>query len=343
MSDEDKEPNPEAREKPKSSKLGCALLLFCLAAIAGAGAFVYFFWLRPSPRAHRHIPRGVQMALRADAVELFTFKPVREHLWPVLIEARKNSAASDIEKKRARIREATGVTMPDDLREIIVASVDAKQWIAAIAGPIKPGRFVDGMEKLFREDGVTGWTKDGDLLVQSLGAAIGQAEDGTIVIGTGKSVVLSALPERDDPDPAELPLPTSGALSFMMTSAAYRGALGLMPSFAPTETLAAIERLNGTMTLSETPKIDIRLLPKGITAAKLAAELEAELGKLKLALLLLPSDLGGGKQAIGGAKVSAQGDHVQIATEWPYPPLAAGIERAADVLAELLARRSEPR
>ncbi len=338
---------PGADPPPAPRRRWPLILLGFLLILGAAGAYLWFFVVRPTPLALHHMPRGCNLAIRADAYEILTFKPVREHLWPVLLQAEKDEAkAPDATKKRLdRLREATGVRIPEDLRELIVASVDGKQWVAVLAGHIARGRFVDGLEKVLKDEGATGWTRDGDLLLAPFGLVVGQADDGTLVAGSDKKVVLAALPERDDdPDPAELPLPSQGAVSFLLTDTAYRGALTrLPPSIGAFDTLAEIERLNGTITLSESPRLDVRLLPKGVKPDKLANDLDGELSKLKLALLLVPSDLGGAKQAIGGASVAVEGRDVHVGAPWPYEPLDRAVADFAGVLAGALARAPQPK
>lgn len=321
------------------------LLLAALAlslAVLGGGAYLYFAVLRPTPRAHRHVPRGCNVAVRLDAYELLTFKPVREHLWPVLWEARKREPDA-MKKRLERVRAATGIRVPEDLREAIVASLDGTQWVAVLGGTLEAGRFVDGMATVLPAEGFDGWSRDGDLLVHHSGTALGQADDGTLVLGTGKAIVLAALPERDgDPDPGELPLPRQGAVSFMLTSAAYKGALGRLPDTFRLDTLDEIDKLDGALTLGDEPRIEVVAAPRGVSADKLAGDLDDALGKIKLALLLVPSDFAGGKQALGSAAAAAAGNQVRVTADWPYAALDRAIADWSAALADRLAQTPAP-
>jgi hypothetical protein len=326
----------------KKKKLVLAGLALVLAALAGGGAYFYFVVVRATPRAHRHLPRGCNVAVRLDAYELLTFKPVREHLWPVLWQARKKEPDA-MKKRLERIRITTGIRLPEDLREAVIASVDGTQWVAAFGGRLEPGRFVDGVATVLAEEGFDGWSRDGDLLVHRLGAALGQADDGTLVVGTGKAIVRAALPERDaDPEAGELPVSKQGAVSFMLSSAAYRGALARVPDTFKFDTLEEIDRLDGVLTLGEAPRIDLVAAPKGVSADKLASDLDDAFGKVKLALLLVPADFAGGKQALGNARTTAAGNEVRVTADWPYEALDRAIADWSASLAAVLAQTPPP-
>jgi hypothetical protein len=331
-------PAPPAVAEKRSGWKKLAVTLFVVAVlVAGVGALVFFRYVRPSPQAHRHLPRGTTIAMRADAVRILAFKPVRERLLPVLTGA--SNAGAQTDPRLARLRELTGVNLPGDLRELVIGSVDGKQWVAACGGTIEAGRFVDGLEGFLKEQGESSWTREGDVLVHPILGALGQADDGTLVAGTSKSLVLAALTARDeDPSPDELPLATDAALTFMMSSAAYRGALPMLPSFlSPVETLESIDRLNGALHLSDKPHVDVHLRPRGVPAAELATKLDAQLATVKLAMAFSPSDLGGARKALASATVTAKESDVLVHAEWPYEALDEGVARLAEIVGATLA------
>jgi len=209
---------PTVRDRPRR----WPWLALPSALVAGL-VVAYFLWWKHPATAHRHVPEGTRLALRADAQALATFGPVREHIWPILFRARGGERSERIE----RIEKATGLRIPLDLREAVIASVDAQSWVLLVGGPIEPGRFVDGMEEVLREEGASGWTHDGELLVHALGPAIAQADDGTLIVGTGKPIVEASLPAHDG---ADLPLPPEGAVSFVLHEDAYEGIVDRLPS-----------------------------------------------------------------------------------------------------------------
>ncbi len=207
-------PNP-----PKKRGNGCAALFALVVLALAAGAYFYATRvLFPRPTAQRHVPLGAHFLARCDFVELATSQPVRERILPVLVS--KELDAEDAHAKVAHatladdLAEKTGIRLPDDARELVAASVDGRRWVIALGGSFARGRFVGGLEALLRERGYSGWSRDGELLVHSMGLASGQADDGTLLFATHRDTALAALPARGDDDAAPLPVPTKGALAF---------------------------------------------------------------------------------------------------------------------------------
>lgn len=328
------------------ARRGCKwvfFLMFALLALAaGIAATVYFGLVRSDADPRRHLPRGTNVAARVDAVTVIAFEPVRRRVLPVLMNAKSRTDGTE-ESVRDRLHALTGIRLPDDLREAVVGSVDGTQWIAAFGGKLEPGRFVDGLEKLLGERGVEGFRREGDLLVHTTGLALGQADDGTLVVATGKSTALAALPSHDVDE--NLALPMEGALSFVATPAATRGAIGLLPSFVTErlDTLDKVARFRGAFLLGEAPRLEVRLQPRGVAPSELATTLESELGPLKLAMALLPSDLGGGRQALASATVRVDGEEALVTAPWPYASLDEAAQRAAEILGVALAQPTPPK
>lgn len=303
--------------------LAVALLL------VGGGAYLYLFVVAPTPRAHRHIPAGTTLAARADAVKLLTFEPVRKHLWPLLLdeEVEPDPATS---RRLRRIAEETGVRIPTDLRELVVASMDGTSWVALAGGTIEPGRFVSGLARVFEQEGSEGWRSERELLVHGAGVAIGQADDGTLVFGTNAEMARAALPEREDGDAIDLA--TDEAVTFALESRGYRGLLSELPDTIPgLDTLSRVERVTGRFALGREPRLVLGVSPTaGVDVATLASDLSSMLSKLKLFSLLLKDDPFGAKQALGSAQASADGAVVRVEALWPYDALDRGAKEAAD-------------
>ncbi|WP_437606835.1 hypothetical protein WMF20_38740 [Sorangium sp. So ce834] len=300
-----------------------------VALLAGVALGVYFLFWRYEPTARRHIPGDANIVVRLETAELALFGPVRQHFLPLVEEAPAGAS------RRARIEAATGVDVLSDVREIVIASTDAASWVALAGGRMPKGRFVAGMEKVAREEGWSDVRREGELLLVGAGgprprAVIGQADDGTLVLGTDVEIVKAALPASDEWQ--RLDLPEQGAVAFALTGAAWSGAAGAVSPLLPRAgaLFRRIDHASGTLTLGAEPALATRLAPvSGDTAAALAGDAQAFLGSLKLALALLP-DVAGAGAAIDGAQAEAQGDRVEIRTKWPVE----GLDRACSALAQ---------
>lgn len=322
----DREPEPPP---PKSRRSWLWILIACvLAAIAVAGGALYFGVWRYQATARRHVPAGSNIMIRADANEILLFGPVRTHLWPLALTRSGDEKNARIDA----IRQKTGVSIPLDLREVIVASLDASSWVVLIGGNIEPGRFVAGLAEVLTEEGLTGWTLDGDILTHELGWTIAQADDGTIILGTNRDVTMAALPASEDAATAALSEPA--ALTFSITRTAYAGALGTLPLTLPgLDTLDKVAGLSGSLELTAEPTLRVVVEPDRVDAATLASELSGLQRQLKLATLVISHDLFGAKHAIAGASVKAEGNAVTIVAPWSYAALDRATKQLADAIA----------
>ncbi|XYH95669.1 hypothetical protein ACMHYB_49020 [Sorangium sp. So ce1128] len=320
---------PAAPPRPARPRAAACLLaaIALLALLAGAALGVYFFFWRYEPTARRHIPGDANIVIRLETAELALFGPVRQHFLPLLDESPPGAS------RKARLEAATGLDFPSDLREIVIASTDAASWVALAGGRIPKGRFVAGMEKVARDEGWAGFRREGDLLIvdprPSPRVVIGQADDGTIVLGTDVEIVNAALPASDEWQ--RLDLPEQGPVTFALTSAAWSGAAGVVSAVLPRAAalFRRVDHASGALTLGAEPALAMRVAPvSGEAAAALAADTQALLGSLKLALAVLP-DVAGARAALEGAQALAQGDLVEIQTRWPYE----GLDRACADLA----------
>ncbi|WP_438032818.1 hypothetical protein [Sorangium sp. So ce204] len=316
---------PQRPGRPRGA--ACLVAAIALAALlAGAALGVYFLFWRYVPTARQHIPGDANIVVRLETADLALFGPVRQHFLPLLDDAPRTAS------RKARIEAATGLDFPSDLREIVVASTDAASWVALAGGRIPKGRFVAGMEKVARDEGWTGVRREGELLLVGPRAVLGQADDGTIVLGTDVEIVKAALPASPDADEwRRLDLPEQGAVTFALTSAAWSGAATAVSGVLPRAgaLFRRIDHASGALTLGAEPALSMLLAPaSGEAAAALVPDTQALLGSLKLALALLP-DIADARAALDGAQALAQGDRVEIRTKWPHE----GLDRACAELA----------
>jgi hypothetical protein len=316
--------------------------LIALLLVAAAGGYAYWRFLHHAPTAHRHLPPDAKAAVRADGLELLRFPPVRQHIVPALVERwlrkRQGGEATPAERGGTedlleRLGRETGAHLPADVREVVVGVVGPLDWVVAIGGKFPRGRFVAGLHKLLEEQGTGGLRRDGELLVHELGAAVAQAADGTLLFGTRAELVRAALPERDG---AELvPVPVAGALSFVVSSAAWQPVTSLAGPLLENALVpfGLVARARGELTLSDSPAVHVELTPKNGDAEELARELDTLLSRARFLVLVAPGgELGGAKQALRDATVEPKGALVHLRAPWPYRPLEDAVRAVADGL-----------
>ncbi len=306
------------------------VIVAAIAAVAGVAAVaLYLFVFHYDAVASRHIPSNANLVVRTRVAEIALWKPVRDRLLPLLLER----AAKGSGKPRGdRLRDLTGVSLATDLREVMIASVDATGWVLVAGGRIARGRFVDGLEQLAREEGWSGVRREGELLILPGGVAVGQADDGVLVLATDANLARNALPASDDRH--RLDLPEDGAVTFAVTKQAWSGAAGVA-RLAGASVLGHVERASGRMSLGDAPVVAMILEPApGVTAGALAREISELIQEARLVTLLLP-DVAGEKGALGSAQVNVNGEHVTLTAPWPYEGLDRGVAHLTTLIRAL--------
>ena len=303
-------------------------MIAVLGVLAIAGVVIgYFVFVRYTPLAERHMPGDSNVAVRADARQIGTFGPVRKHLWPVLVDRPSQKAGKTFAD---RVAESTGINPALDIRELILASMDSKSWVLLVGGSFKPGKFVPGMEKVFQEEGHPGWRRSGDLLIGPTGVAMGQADDGTLVLGTEAEIVTAALPASEEYK--RIDLPHDGALGFAMSKEAFEELSRETGAFDPSGAMRRIRHLKGSFTLGDEPSVDLDIEPKGgENADALGKDVESFLGRLRLGLVLFPDQIGE-KTALSSAKTTVENEHVRVRGAWPLEGLDRGCQKLVTLL-----------
>ncbi|MDC0741894.1 hypothetical protein [Polyangium mundeleinium] len=336
------EPLPEPRaEAPRPKPRGSRMVLVAVAAIfvlaSVAGLLFWNFVLRYRPTARAHVPGGTNIAIRLEAADIVLFGPVREHLLKLALDEGSGPEASAPSRpsRATRIHDHTGVRLPADVREVVIASMDGKSWVALLGGRIERGRFVQGLAEVAREEGWAGFRREGELFVGP-SIVIGQADDGTILVGTDRSIVEAALPATEEGE--KLGLPEKGAVTFAIARQAFEVLSGANMITPRAAVLGTVERATGTLALGGSPELVVRLEPtKAADAPKLEEGARALLADLGLAFLLLP-DVAGEKEALRAATVKRDGNVVVLRALWPYE----GLDRATAELAGKLRGAENP-
>ena len=337
---------PTVRERPTRKRGGgCGLVVLAgLVAAAIGAAALWVFVLRAPARAIRHVPSNATLVARVDLGEIALFGPVRKHLVPLFDApeapasgASATPSASAGADRVDRIRQETGVDLRRDVREVVIASVDATSWVALFGGRIERGRFVAGMDRVLRDDGAGGWQLEGDRLVGPRGVVIAQADDGTLVLGTDRSLVGAALPETDDA--AHLGLPDGGAVAIVITKPAWSGASTALFALPHGGVLGKVDGASGRFALGDAPALTLRLEAAGGDAVALQADLASMLDEVRAVFTILP-DLVGEKAALRGARLRVDGGAVVVEAPWPLEALDRACDRFAGVVRGALARPS---
>ena len=323
-------PGPAAPPPRPSRAQTLFVVLFAAFFLGGATAgALWFFVFRYEPTALSHVPAGSNVVVRIEASDIVLFGPVRNHLLPLVMEDKPPGPALNKVPIVQRLHERTGVRLPVDVREVLVATMDGKSVVALFGGRIARGKFVAGLSEVAREEGWSNFRVDGDVLVGPH-VAVGQADDGTIVVGTDKAIVMTALPATDDG--AKLGLPERGAVTFVVAKPAWEVLSTTRELVPQAGAFDGVGRGTGSFILGGSPEIVMRLEPtQGADSAAIERGVTALLSNVRLLTLLMP-DRAGEKEALRQAVVSREGADVVVRAPWPYD----GLDRAAAHLAARL-------
>jgi hypothetical protein len=315
-----------APKRPRSVAKILALvgaLLVVIAALAAAAVYVLFF--RYNPEVRRHVPGNANLVVRAELSDIALFGPVRKHLWPLL----DKKGASGKTSLRAVLSKETGVDIATDVREVLLASTDGTSWVALFGGKIEPGRVVAGLGRAAKDEGWKGCKVQGDLFLGPNGGAVGQAEDGTVVLGTDATIVRAALPAADGVK--RLDLPEDGAVTFAVMHQAWASVSSALAALHASS-VTKIDRAHGSITLGSAPVIAIRLEPAaGTKPAALAKDLGSAFDELRMVTLVTP-DVAGEKEALRTVTVTANGTGVDVRAPWPLDGLDKGCALLASAI-----------
>lgn len=313
------------------------LALLVLLVGGAAAGYWHFFYYRPV--AARHVPLGSTAAVRVDLQEIALFEPVRRHVWPVFLE-KQGSGSSPAEPSLAeRLQKAAGINLGRDIREILLVNhgrTDSGKWLVIIGGKFPRG-VVSAVARLAQEEGA-GWElnpqKDA-LVSKTLGVALGQAADRTLILASDLSTLALAIPEQNGAQ--AIGLPEAGALGFAVGAPAFgEWGSGMASSLVPgMRSLSQLQGCNGRFLLGDSPLVEMqcRLAP-GVDAERVRASL---LGIAKtvqgLALLAGGTDNFGERKALADLQIENLGDgRLRLYAPWPRE----GLDRGAELLAKKL-------
>lgn len=328
----DPEPEPAAQppavEPPKRSPARGLILAAVVMFVLGAATAVALWALtfRYEPTAIAHVPAGSNVVVRIEAADIVLFGPVRNNLLPLVLEDKPKEVSVSKVPLAEKIRDHTGVRLPVDVREVLLATMDGKSFVAIFGGKISSGKFVSGLAEIAQEEKWAGFRLEEELLVGP-NVAIGQAEDGTIIVGTDSAIVMNALPATEDG--AKMGLPDKGAVRFVVAKEAWENMAKLSMMVPDAKSLGDVHRGTGSFTLGSSPELVVRLDARpGGDSAGIEKGVTGLLSNLRLLTMLAP-DRFGEKEALRQAVVTREGSQVVVRAPWPQ----AGLERGAAQLA----------
>ncbi len=300
-------------------------------ALAGPVLFYFFIW-RYKPTAPQHIPSGTNLAVRIDAKELYLYAPFRNNVLSVLEDQ------PGVKSRASRLKKLTGIDLRSDLREIVIASPDGVRFVVLLGGYFTQARMsranvTQGLLDFFSEEGIPGFSLEGEVLKGPGGLEIAQAEDTTVIIASDDDMLKASLHPSDDW--MSLGLVSSGAMSFVVETPAFAQAAKTLSGFGDTSILGHTKRATAFMKLGGSPELDAELVPDGVDSEVYAKEVETALANAKLLTMLLP-DVFGEQGALAAARVKPRAQSVMVTAPWPADRLEAGTKRLGEAGRALL-------
>jgi hypothetical protein len=327
---------------------GVYVALFGLLLAAGVVAGLMYFKLLHYRRvAALHLPPDTTVAARIDLEDVVLFEPVRKHLLTLANTLRARDPR--LKPRLKRLEQHTRIEFTVDLREIAVArGATPGDWVVIFGGLFPKEKVVSGLRQVFVEEGIDAQlSPSGESLTLPGGLAVGQSQDGCILIAASAPRLESALPQQDTFQ--RLRLAPDGAGGFAV-SGNFLPALADAPVVASVAELNEIERARGQLRLGNPGEISsqVELRTKGDPA-----ETERRIGAVVDALRAFAApppaaDHGGERRILENARSTATGPGLaKIVAPWER----ADVDRAAESLARALrawvegpqAPRQEPR
>jgi hypothetical protein len=234
-------------------------LLFA-AGVAAAVMYVKFFHYRRV--AALHLPADTTVAARIDVEDVVLFEPVRKHLLPLADTVRVGDPR--LKPRLKRLEQHTRIEFVIDLREIAVArGPRPEDWVVIFGGLFPKENVVTGLRRVFEEEGISPQlSPSGRSFSLPGGLALGQAEDGCIMIAATAERLESALPQQDTYQ--RLLLAPEGSGGFAL-SRDFQQALADVPVVASVRELGEIERVQAQIRLGNPAEISaqVELRSKG--------------------------------------------------------------------------------
>jgi hypothetical protein len=152
----------------------------------------------------RHLPADATLVLRWDVEKVTTFEPTRRFLLPLFDAARTKGPGGS---RTERLKDATGLSLGRDLRELAVVFGPGDDWAVVVGGSFPKADLVSASDGLLAAEGWR-WARVGsDRLTAPEGVALGQAPDGALAFASSGGALARVLPAL----PGEPWVPRTGA------------------------------------------------------------------------------------------------------------------------------------
>jgi hypothetical protein len=334
------------RERRAISFRALALAGMVLAICAGIGAYVaYRELIHYERRAVEHLPLDTAVVARLDLEQVVLFEPVRRYLLPVVSEvplaaAPRGGGDGAVRRDRLASLRESGVNLAFDLREIVVAVVaPTGGWVVVLGGLFEREGMVDAIERVLRDEGVGCTRSGGTLRFDFWGTALGQAEDGALIMASSAAVLESALPAT--PRYMELGATREGAGGVFFAPNQLRRWLGTFAPWATASWLDKLQRFGVTLGIGDE---QLELVGRFDVAAppdldSVTRGIESWLESYDALARFVPKADWGGERAVlaRGQMVKASETSLLLSSTWQQTEF----ERAVRSLAAWLERRLE--
>lgn len=335
-----------ARDRRAISFRSLALVGVVLAVCAGIGAYIaYRELIHYERRAVDHLPLGTAAVARLDLEQVVLFEPVRRYLLPVLSEVPlaeedRGGPSGGVRRDRLASLRESGINLAFDLRELMVAVVaPTGGWVVVLGGLFEREGMVDAIERLLTQEGVRCTRTGPTLRFDFWGTALGQAQDGTLILASSPAVLESALPATRRY--AELGVTRDGAGGVFFAPRQLRRWLGASASLLGNTWLDKLQRFSVTMELGDE---QLELVGRFDVAAppdldSVTRGIEGWLGAYDSLTQFVPkADWGGERAVLARARLSKATDtSLLLSSTWEQTEFERGVRS----LAAWLERRLE--
>lgn len=199
--------------------------------------------------AAHHVPPDATLVLRWDVEKVSLFEPTRHFLLPLLDGDPLHQGALGA-SRRERYAKESGVVFGRDLREVLIAfGPGASDWSVLLGGSFPSSDIVAAAARTLGQEGVGFQPLGPRRIATAGGAAIGEGDDGVLVIASSAARLEAALATH--PIVPEVPRLGAGALLVVPAAAGLpRGGADLLAALGSPETIHGEARWGSPLPVS---------------------------------------------------------------------------------------------